>query len=76
MRSEMTKERLLAILPAAKEDRNEVTREACVAEFSRVAAEYFETEGDVTMNVHRGRSSSEVTVTFRANRVKNFTMVK
>ena len=76
MRSEMTKERLLGILHADKEEMNEVTREACVAEFSRVAAEYFETEGDVTMNVHRGRSSSEVTVTVRANRVKNFTMVK
>ena len=76
MRSEVTKERLMGILHADKEEMNEVTREACIAEFSRVAGEYFETEGDVAMEIKRGRSSSEVSVTFRANRVKNFTIVK
>lgn len=76
MRSEVTKERLMGILHSDKEEMNEVTREACIAEFSRVAGEYFETEGDVAMEIRRGRSSSEVSITFRANRVKNFTIVK
>ena len=76
MRSEVTKERLMGILHADKEEMNEVTREACIAEFSRVAVEYFETEGEVAMEIRRGRSSSEVSITFRANRVKNFTIVK
>ncbi len=76
MRSEVTKERLMGILHADKEEMNEVTREACIAEFSRVAGEYFETEGDVAMEIRRGRSSSEVSIIFRANRVKNFTIVK
>ena len=76
MRSEVTKERLKNILHADKEEMNEVTREACVADFSRVAGEYFEPEGEVTTSMHRGRSSYEVTVTFRANRVKNFSLVK
>lgn len=76
MRSEVTKERLNHILHADKEEMNEVTREACIADFTRVAGEYFETDGDVTMNLHRGRTSTEVTLSFRAVRVKNFTMVK
>lgn len=76
MRSEVTKERLKNILHADKEEMNEVTREACIADLKRVAMEYFETEGELTMEMRRGRSSTEVTVTFRALRVKNFTMVK
>lgn len=38
MRSEVTKERLMGILHADKEEMNEVTREACIAEFSALRA--------------------------------------
>lgn len=76
MRSETTKQRLNSIIHADKEEINEVTREAAVGEFSRVAKEYFETDGEVEMNVKRTKNVSEICVKFRAIRVKNFTLVK
>ena len=76
MRSEVTKERLKNILHADKEEMNEVTREACLKEFSRVAGEYFEPEGEISMSMHRAKNCFEVSVSFRANRVKNFSLVK
>jgi len=76
MRSETTKQRLNSIIHADKEEMNDATRAAAVGEFTRVAKEYFETDGDVEMSVKRNRNASEVTVNFRAVRVKNFTLVK
>lgn len=76
MRSDTTKQRLNNIIHADKEEMNDVTREAAIGEFARVAREYFETEGDVELKVKRGKNDSEVTVNFRAVRVKNFSLVK
>lgn len=76
MRSETTKQRLNYIIHADKEEMNDVTREAIVGEFARVAKEYFDTDGDVELNIKRVKNAFEVSVRFHANRVKNFTMIK
>lgn len=75
MKRETTKQRLNKILTEDREEMNEATREAATAEFTRVAREYFETD-DVTMTMKRGKGGTDVTVSFRATRVKNFTILK
>lgn len=75
MKRETTKQRLDKILSEDREEMNEPTRCAALAEFSRVAQEYFETE-NVDMNLKHGKYGTDVSVTFRASRVKNFTVLK
>ena len=75
MKSETTKQRLDKILIEDREELNEPTRCAALAEFSRGAREYFETDA-VDMNLKRGKYGTDVNVTFRATRVKNFTVLK
>lgn len=75
MKSENTKQRLKKLLSEDREEMNEATRAAALAEFSRVAREYFETQ-HVDMNMKRGKNGTDVNVTFRASRVKNFGTLK
>lgn len=76
MRSETTKSRLNQMLNADKEDMNEATRQAAIADFTRVAKEYFETEGELSFQTKKNKNNVEITVAFRAVRVKNFTVLK
>lgn len=75
MKSDNTKQRLNKLLTEDREEMNEATREAALAEFSRVAREYFETQ-HVDMNVKRTKNGTDVNVTFRASRVKNFGVLR
>ncbi len=75
MRSETTKMRLNQIINADKEEMNEATQAAAIADFTHVAKEYFETDG-IDFQMKRAKSHMEVSVTFQASRVKNFTVLK
>lgn len=75
MRSETTKTRLNQIINADKEEMNEATHAAAIADFTHVAKEYFETDG-INFQIKREKSHIEVRVTFCATRVKNFTVLK
>lgn len=75
MKRENTIQRLNKILTEDREEMNEPTRAAALAEFSRVAREYFETE-NIDMNMKRGKNGTDVLVSFRATRVKNFSILK
>ncbi len=71
-----TRQRLDAMLKADKAEMNEESFRAAQEEFSRVAHEYFEPEGEVTLSLGEGTGTIEVTVRFRAVRVKNFYTLK
>lgn len=76
MRSENTKTRLDRMLNADKEEMNEATKTAVIAEFTRVAKEYFETDGELAFQMRKNKGRLEITIAFRASRVKNFTVLK
>lgn len=75
MKSETTRQRLDKIISEDREDINEATRAAAVADFERIAKEYFDTDG-VTMTLKRLKNGTDVNIAFRASRVKNFTVLK
>lgn len=75
MKSEITRSRLDKMLSEDREEMNEATRAAALAEFTRVAREYFDA-GDVSFNMKRLKNGTDVSVTFHASRVKNFTVLK
>ena len=68
--------RIARMLEQDKEDMNASTRAAAMGDFKRVAEEYFEAEGPVSLALGREKSGFTVSVTFRARRVKNFTTLK
>ncbi len=70
------KERVKRLLASDKEEMNEASRAAALRDFAHVAAEYFEVEGPPSMQIKTGRRGAEVTFSFRAVRVKNFTVLK
>lgn len=76
MREKNTKQRLAIMLDRDKEVMSEASRIAATRDFRHVAEEYFETDGDVSIDVVPERGGSRVTVCFRARRVKNFTTLK
>lgn len=71
-----TQQRLAIMLEQDKEEINEATKAAAVRDFSHVAAEYFETDGDASFQMKRTKGGYEVTFTFKAVRVKNFSTLK
>ncbi len=75
MKSKTTKERLDRLITEDREEINDQTRAAVLLEFTHVAREYFDTD-NVEMNFKRGKSGTDVSVSFRATRVKNFTVLK
>lgn len=68
--------RLDRMLEADKEEMNAESRRAALADFTRVAREYFETDGELSMHLDRVKNGTAVTLSFRAVRVKNFTALK
>lgn len=46
---------------------------AAVREFARIAAEFFELDGDITFSMREEKGKSFVNISFRITRVKNFT---
>lgn len=70
------KTRVVSILEQDKEDINEPTRAAALQDFSQIAGEYFELDGALDFQVKRVKNGYEVTIAFRAARIKNFTTLK
>ncbi len=68
--------RIALLLDRDKEDMNEESRAAAVRDFERVAREYFEVEGGVSLAVGRQKEGFAITLAFRAARVKNFTALR
>ena len=68
--------RLKNLLEGDKAEMNEASRRAAIADFKRVAEEYFETDGGFLLTTRQGKKGTEVVVTFRIARVKNFTVLK
>ena len=75
MKRELTKQRLDKLINEDLEVINEPTRAAAQTEFERVAREYFETD-NVTLSIKRVKSGTDVSVSFRATRIKNFNVLK
>ena len=75
-RDRSAKERIVRMLDIGKEDLNEESRRAAIADFTHVAEEYFETESPVTLQTVTEKRGMEVVVRFRVRRVKNFTTLK
>lgn len=75
MKREATKLRLKKMLNDDKEEINDATRAAVLADFTHIAKEYFDTD-TVNLNIKKGKSGTDVSLSFRASRVKNFTTLK
>ena len=76
MREKSSKRRLELLLAQDKEDMNEASKQEALADFMRVAGEYFDVVGNPVFNVKRGKGGYEVNLTFRAARVKNFSVLQ
>lgn len=70
MKSERS--RLERILEQDKAEITEASHAAALADFKRVAEEYFETDGGFLLTMREGKRGKEVVLTFRVVRVKNF----
>ncbi len=68
--------RLMRLLERDKTEMNEASKEAALADFKRVAEEYFETDGGFLLTSREGKKGTEVVFTFRILRVKNFLTLK
>lgn len=66
-----TIERLNHMLAADHRDIGEKTREAAIREFTRIANAYFALEDGLSLSCERKGKGYEVTIAFRASRVKN-----
>ena len=76
MREKESKLRLEQLLEQDKENMNEASRGAALADFVRVAGEYFDVDGNPILQVKRVKGRYEVTLSFRAVRVKNFSVLR
>ena len=76
MRDKVSKSRLEQLLAQDKEDMNEASRSEALAEFVRVASEYFDIVGSPALTVKRIKGSYEVNLAFHAARVKNFSVLQ
>ena len=63
------------MLDRDKEEMNEASRKAALADLERVAGEYFDVDGEAKLTVKRIKGAYEVTLSFRAVRVKNFSVL-
>lgn len=66
-------ERVHSMLAADKEEMNGASKAAALADFRRVAEEYFETDGELKLEIVREKRGAEVTLRIPVRRVKNFT---
>ncbi len=67
--------RLMRILERDKAEINEASRRAALADFKRVANEYFETDGGFLLTMREEGETRELVFTCRIVRVKNFTVL-
>ena len=74
MREELR--RLNAILEADQEEMNEESKRAALRDFQRIAQEYFDLDGELSLKTERVKQGMQVSLTFRAVRIKNFTALK
>ena len=74
--NEHSRQRLNRMLEADKEEMNEESKRAALRDFARVAAEYFEVDGDVSLRAEQTGHGTQVAVCFHALRVKNFSLLK
>ncbi len=70
---EEERKRIDDILHRDKAIISDAVEAAAVRDFARVAAEYFELDGDITFSMREEKGKSYVSVNFRITRVKNFT---
>ncbi len=75
MRDRESKIRLEQMLDRDKEEMNEASRKAALADLERVAGEYFDVDGEAKLTVKRIKGAYEVNLSFRAVRVKNFSVL-
>ena len=76
MKDATAKQRLVRLLAEDKETINSQTEAAARRDFSRVAKEYFETDGELLFKVESEKNAYLVQIGFSAVRVKNFTPLK
>lgn len=76
MKAQNSKFRLEQMLDRDKEEMNEASQNAALADFERVAGEYFDLDGRAILNVKYVKGRYEVNLSFRACRVKNFSVLR
>ncbi len=76
MRREETISRIDRLLKSDKTEITEETYAAALSDFTKIANEYFETDGSVNFQINQVKSEFFVTVSFPAVRIKNFTVLK
>ena len=76
MREKESKARLEQMLSRDKEEMNEASQKAALADLLRVAGEYFDVDGNGVLNIKRVKGNYEVNLSFRAVRVKNFSVLR
>lgn len=76
MKNKNSKIRLEQMLDRDKEDMNEASKKAALADFERVAREYFDLDEGANLEIKRGKGSFDVRFSFRAVRVKNFSVLR
>ncbi len=75
MKEKNSKFRLEQMLDRDKEEMNEASKKAALADLVHVACEYFDLDGDAKLEVKRVKGNYEVNFSFRAVRVKNFSVL-
>lgn len=76
MREKNSKFRLEQMLDRDKEEMNEASKKAALADMQRVAGEYFDVDGESQLTVKRVKGTYEVSFSCRAVRVKNFSVLQ
>ncbi len=64
------------MLERDKEEMNEASKRAALADLERVAGEYFDLDNGARLSIKRVKGAYEVNLTFRAVRVKNFSVLQ
>lgn len=73
---EEDRRRIARMLEQDKEGLNRESRAQALRDFCRVAREYFDLDGEPVFTVEKERHGFSVALSFKASRVKNFTVVK
>ena len=76
MKEKSSKSRLEQMLDRDKEEMNEASKRAALADLERVAGEYFDLDDSAKLFIKRVKGAYEVNLTFRAIRVKNFSVLQ
>lgn len=68
--------RLMRLIGQDREGLNAESREEALKDFLIVAREFFEVTGEPEFTIVKERKGFDVTLRFKADRVKNFTAIK